>query len=55
MFSWIIWTLSWKQFIIYWWWSWWNNSSYIGGDHDENIGSWFYYDCHLIGCWKNYL
>jgi len=23
MFSWIIWTLSWKQFIIYWWWVWW--------------------------------
>jgi len=23
MFSWTIWTLSWKQFIIYWWWTWW--------------------------------
>jgi len=22
MFSWTIWTLFWKQFIIYWWWAW---------------------------------
>jgi len=26
-----------------------NNSSYIGGEHDEDIGS-FYCDCNLIGC-----
>jgi len=25
MFSWTIWTLSWKQFIIYWWWAWWKH------------------------------
>jgi len=25
MFSWTIWTLSWKQFIIYWWWAWWRH------------------------------
>jgi len=21
-----------------------NNSSYIGGEHDEDIGSWFYFN-----------
>ena len=26
-----------------------------GGEHDEDIGSWFYCDCHLMGCLKNYL
>jgi len=25
MFSWTIWTLSWKQFIIYSWWAWWKH------------------------------
>jgi len=20
-----IWTLSWKQFILYWWWAWWRH------------------------------
>jgi len=25
MFSWTIWTLSYKQFIIYWWWVWWRH------------------------------
>jgi len=32
-----------------------NNSSYIGGEHDQNIGSWFYYDCHLMSYLKIYL
>jgi len=30
-----------------------NNSPYIGGEHDQNIGSWFYYDCYLMGYLKN--
>jgi len=32
-----------------------NNSSYIGGEHDQNIDSWFYYYCHLMGYLKIYL
>jgi len=32
-----------------------NNLSYIGGKNDEDIGYWFYCDCHLMGCLKNYL
>jgi len=29
MFTWNIWTLSWKQFIIYWWWAWWRHWLFI--------------------------
>jgi len=29
MFSWTIWTFSWKQFIIYWWWAWWKHWFWI--------------------------
>jgi len=35
MFSWTIWTIG-------------NNTSYIGGEHDEYISSWFYCDCLVI-------
>jgi len=44
MFSWTIWTPFFG-----------NNSSYIGGKYDEDIGNWFYFDCHLMGCLKIYL
>jgi len=24
-----MWTLSWKQFIIYWWWAWWRHCFWV--------------------------